>query len=273
MSGRIFVAGDVHLGAANADVNAFNSFLDALAAEHDSGDQLVLLGDVVDLVRRDPFGCAWEVSETVTRMKRLADEVPVSFVLGNHDTYLRNLDSTLYAVDFREQLVLTSGDRDIRFCHGMEFDRFQSEWLSNYLSGPGDRGDIDPTNGAKDPFVAKGRKLVHKEKHRLRSVYRSVRGLEASSATAYPRRERRAHAFLDTIAEDKLVYGHTHTPYVHADNVAANPGSWKSTAPLHNTFLVIEDGDIALYRHEETGLGRELSETDVVAVAPGYSRN
>ncbi|SNZ11984.1 UDP-2,3-diacylglucosamine pyrophosphatase LpxH [Natronoarchaeum philippinense] len=226
---------------------------------------MVLLGDVWDMIRRDPFGSAWETSETITRLRRLADELPVYFVFGNHDTHLRNLDTSLYDVAFRDEVVLDSGDASIRFRHGKAFDRLQFDALSNSLSGPGDRGDIDPTRGAKDPIVAKGRSILQAQKRRLESVYETIGGgdepdhVTASDGGAepadptYPRRERRAHTYLERIPEDKLIYGHTHSPYVHPDNVAANPGSWKSTAPVHNTYLVIEDGDIELYQHDADG--------------------
>ncbi|WP_435345935.1 metallophosphoesterase [Haloarchaeobius sp. HRN-SO-5] len=266
MSGKIVVAGDAHLGAEHADVAAFNDFLESRYRRRDELQSLVLLGDVWDMIRRDPFGCAWETSETITQIKRLADEIPVYFVFGNHDTHLRHLDSAFYDVQFHDDLVMESGDTSIRFCHGKSFDRLQFDALSNHLSGPGDRGDIDPTNGLKDPIVAKGRDIVQTQKRRLRSTYESLRSGDAADVTPHPRREQRAHAYLERIPEDKLVYGHTHNPYVHPDNVAANPGSWKSTAPVHNTYLVIENGDLALYRHSD---GDDDELVDPVAMDDG----
>lgn len=252
MTGRIVVAGDVHLGSETADVEAFESFLRARYRTRHEVDGLVLLGDVWDLVRRDPFGAAWETSETITLLKRLASELPTHLVFGNHDTHLRHLDEALYEVAFHEELVLRSGDHDVRFCHGQAFDRLQSDALSARLSGPGDRGDIDPTGGRKDPVVAGARELLQRQKRRLRQV-RAALGPGGAVGESYPRRERRAHAHLDDVPEDKLVYGHTHRPYVRPDNAVANPGSWKTTAPVANTYLVVEDGTMALYRHVRSG--------------------
>jgi len=251
----VLVAGDVHLGAENANVAAFESFLDDVA---DRGDvaELVLLGDVWDLVRRDPFGCAWETSGTIDRLRQLAASRPVRFVLGNHDTYLRTLDADRYDVTFRDEYVLEQGGVSIRFRHGHAFDRFQFDRLSAYLSGPGDRGEIDPTGGRKDPVVAGARAAVQRGRTRLRGL---VTG-EAAVAT-YPRRERRAHAYLETVPEDKLVYGHTHAPYVHHENVAANPGSWKATAPVHDTYLAIADGHIELFQYRPSGADTRIEGT------------
>lgn len=252
MTEKIVVVGDTHLGAEHADVDAFNDFLDERYRKRDELDALVLLGDVWDMIRRDSFGCAWETSKTITAIKRLADELSVYLVFGNHDSHLRHLDSALYDVEFRDEFVLESGDSRIRFCHGNAFDKLQFDALSNHLSGAADRGDIDPTNGLKDPIVARGREILQVQKHRLRSAYDTIRPGKTSIAT-FPRRERRAHAYLERIPEEKLVYGHTHSPYVHPDNIAANPGSWKSTAPVHNTYLVIENGNITLHRHNDEG--------------------
>lgn len=261
MTGRVIAVGDVHLGAANANADDFDDFLDHLHRERADLDEVILLGDLWDLVRRDPFGCAWETSGTITRLKRLAAAVPVRYVLGNHDACLRGLDDDRYEIDFRDGYVLRQGGYDVRFQHGNAFDRFQFDAVSNYLSGPGDRGEIDPTGGRKDPVVAAAREAIRSGKGRLRAVYGAVAptGADADAdAVDYPRRERRAHAYLETVPEDKLIYGHTHAPYVHPDNVAANPGSWKSTAPVHNTYLVVEDGWIELYRYRGDGVSERI---------------
>ena len=258
MTGKILAAGDVHLGSEHADVDAFTEFLDDTRRNRSSVDRLVLLGDVWDLIRRDPFGVAWETSETISVLKDLAAEVPVHFVYGNHDTHLRHLDDSLYDIGFHDELVLTSGETRIHFRHGKDFDGLQFDALSNHLSGPGDRGDIDPTNGLKDPVVATARDAIQTGKKRLRELSRAFQpgaatDEPATSRASYPRRERRAHAYLDSIHADKLVFGHTHCPYVRPDNAVANPGTWKSTAPVHNTYLVIEDGTIELVRHRHAG--------------------
>ena len=240
---RVIVAGDVHLGAENANAETFNSFLEDLYRDRASVDEVVLLGDLWDMVRRDPFGVAWETTETLERLKQLGNAVPVRLIPGNHDVYLRGLDSTRYELDIRESYSLDQDGTRIHFRHGDEFDGLQSDRLSKYLSGEGDRGEIDPTRGRKDPFVAGVRNVFYSIKTRLRADG------GGSRARAYPRRERRAHGYLSTVSADKIVYGHTHAPYVHHDNIAANPGSWKSTAPVHDTYVEITEGELALYQY------------------------
>lgn len=247
VDGEIIVAGDAHLGAANADVAAFEAFLADVGHRHPA--RVVLLGDIWDLLRRDPFGVAWEHSGTISRIRTLAERLPVHLVLGNHDGLLGHLDTARYDVHFCDSLTLESGDVRVHFTHGQEFDRLHSETISTLLAGPGDRGDIDPTRGAKDPVVAWGRGAIAASKRQLRTLI----GDGGTEAIDFPRRERRAHAHLERLPADKLVYGHTHAPYVHPANTAANPGSWKSTAPVHNTYLVVDEGHLALYRYRQDG--------------------
>ncbi len=246
---RVVVAGDVHLGAHNSDAEAFAEFLDELHRRQEEVDEVVLLGDLWDMVRRDPFGVAWETSGILDGLKRLADVVPVRYVLGNHDVYLRDLDGGRYELDFRESYTLEQDGVSVHFRHGHEFDGLHSNRVSSFLSGPGDRGDIDPTRGLKDPVVAGAREVIC----RTRGWLRADGGEEV-----YPRRERRAHDFAEGMSADKLVYGHTHSPYVNHDGVVANAGSWKSTAPVHNTYVEVSGGNLRLYEYRRGGEDRRL---------------
>lgn len=262
MTGPVAVAGDVHLGAANANADAFDGFLDSLIYEREDVTEFVLLGDVWDMIRRDPFGVAWESAGTIDRLRTLAERIPVRLVLGNHDTYLGELDGSRYDVAFLDEYVLEQGETTVRFVHGNAFDRFQFDALSERLSGPGDRGDIDPTGGRKDPVVAAFRDAFKRGHQRFRTLPLVGSVASGGGAGSYSRRERRAHAFLESIAEDKLVYGHTHSPYVHHGNLAANPGSWKATAPVHNTYLMLEEGTLELYRYRSSDADERLSGPD-----------
>ena len=240
---RVIVVGDVHLGAQNSNVTEFELFLKDLYQSCDSIDELILLGDLWDMVRRDPFGVAWETSTTLDLIKQLAMTLPVRYILGNHDLYLKQLDASRYEADFYDHYVLNQDGTSILFKHGHEFDGFHSMRLSEYLSGAGDRGEIDPTRGRKDPIVAGARSAIGNIKRRLRTDGGHPQ------TRAYPRRERRAHGFLQSVDADKLVYGHTHAPYVHHDNLVANAGSWKSTAPINNTYVEIKNGQLSLYQY------------------------
>jgi len=248
----IVVAGDAHLGADTADSTAFEAFLRDLYVDRDGIAEVVLLGDVWDMIRRDAFGVAFEHPEVIDALTRLADALPVTHLYGNHDGALRALDNDRYPLALQETYTTTQAGTRFRFVHGHTFDRLQIPRLSRYLSGPGDRGEIDPTAGRKDRVVAAARDAVRTAKTGVTTL------VGDGGHPPYPRRERRAHAHVTDIPADKLVYGHTHRPYIHASNTVANPGSWTTTAPTANTYLRITDGDIALYRYHADAPDRRL---------------
>lgn len=251
--GRTVAAADSHLGAHNADVAAFNAFLDEVHTAEDI-DRFVLLGDIFDMVRRDPRAVVNEHSDTVTRIKTLSEQTPVHYIPGNHDARIAEyLECEGNDINYREDMTLESGDDTIYFCHGNEFDHFQFDRLSAYLHSLGDIGDIDPTRGQKDKVTASMRNTVNRGKDRITAALTGNK-----QPVSYSRRERTGHDYLEHCEADKLVYGHTHTPYVHPDNTAANTGSWKTTAPNHNTYLEIDDGDLTLYRFRMDDEDEEL---------------
>ncbi len=50
-----------------------------------------------------------------------------------------------------------------------------------------------------------------------------------------------------------LVFGHTHRPFVSKDNKLVNAGSWVSDAPVHNTFVELDGGQIRLFVFDSKG--------------------
>jgi hypothetical protein len=52
---KLTIVSDLHLGYKNADKDSFSRFLDSLKSDAETTD-LVLLGDIVDMWRRDASG-------------------------------------------------------------------------------------------------------------------------------------------------------------------------------------------------------------------------
>lgn len=63
-------------------------------------------------------------------------------------------------------------------------------------------------------------------------------------------RSRVKDLFLGLGKTDRLVFGHTHRPFV--DGSVANTGSWVSNAQVRNTYLKIENGEMSLLQHNPT---------------------
>ena len=86
---KVVVTSDQHLGYANSDKAAFNAFLDNLSQRSDV-THFVLLGDVVDMWRRDASGVFLEHHDTVTKLLALKSKgVQIFYVAGNHDYHVR----------------------------------------------------------------------------------------------------------------------------------------------------------------------------------------
>ena len=119
------VVSDVHLGSANCDRASFNSFLSSLREDVQLTD-LVLLGDIVDMWRRDASGVFLENMDTVQLIKDLQGKVRVHWVAGNHDYHLLKLKNRAphyrYPFEFKRNLEIVDGGRTIKFMHGYEFE-------------------------------------------------------------------------------------------------------------------------------------------------------
>jgi UDP-2,3-diacylglucosamine pyrophosphatase LpxH len=76
---KVVVTSDQHLGYANSDKSAFNAFLDHLAQDSEA-THFVLLGDVVDMWRRDASGVFLENDDTMQKALALKDKLPRSTI-------------------------------------------------------------------------------------------------------------------------------------------------------------------------------------------------
>ncbi len=68
---KLKIVSDIHLGYKNADKDAFNRFLDSLQDDTETTD-LVLLGDIVDMWRRDAAGVFlenWDIVQKIINLK------------------------------------------------------------------------------------------------------------------------------------------------------------------------------------------------------------
>src|SRR5215467_1914860 len=128
----IVVVSDQHLGYQNSDKPAFNAFLDQLSGDSSVTD-LVLLGDVVDMWRRDASGVFLENSDTLGKITSLMKTMTVHYVAGNHDFHTLQLQGHSYPFNFVRNLQLNVGGYNYRFVHGWEFDRLQQEPLMEAL--------------------------------------------------------------------------------------------------------------------------------------------
>jgi UDP-2,3-diacylglucosamine pyrophosphatase LpxH len=117
---------DVHLGTSKCNAKLLLEVL----KEYDM-KELVIVGDFIDLTAlKKKFYWKSEFSTVIQKILRLSRKgVKVTYILGNHDFYLRGLieESNLCIGEIElcdEYLYTTSNGEKIYICHGDQFDGF-----------------------------------------------------------------------------------------------------------------------------------------------------
>ncbi|MDA4116615.1 MAG: metallophosphoesterase [Thaumarchaeota archaeon] len=254
-NGKVLVATDQHLGYANSDVASFENFLDYVSKRSDVGT-LAILGDLVDLWRRDVSGLFLEQRESMDKLVELSSSIKVCFVVGNHDFHLRELEDHGYPFKFPESMApIQVGSTTYDFKHGWEFDLEQQppimEALCHNLS---DEAGADRTK-VYSAFTGLEDKLEDVFKlHGGMDGYidHLLQGPESRLENILPTIEKAAYASLKP--GERLIFGHTHRPFVSADGRLANAGSWVTDAPVHNTFVELDEDQARLFVFDVAGI-------------------
>ncbi|MFO0796264.1 MAG: UDP-2,3-diacylglucosamine diphosphatase [Gemmataceae bacterium] len=119
------VISDIHLGSANSQAKALVHFLEDVRHGRLRTRRLVLNGDVFDSIDfRRLKKHHWNV---LSELRRLSDEVEITWIVGNHDGAADDI-SHLLGVEVLEDLVVESGGKRVLFLHGHRFDEFISRY-------------------------------------------------------------------------------------------------------------------------------------------------
>ncbi len=247
---KVVVTSDHHLGYAEADKEAFNAFLDYLNEKSDV-THMVLLGDVVDMWRRDASGVFLESHDTVAKLLSLKSKgVQIFYIAGNHDYHVLDLDSSKYPLDFRKELSLTDGQVTYRLVHGYEFDPDQKApymaFLCRIMSDKGGAledhlwtdfnslnnifAKIEPSFEKEDIAALAGR-LQRRPEDRLKDSLDKVS----------------LNACNEVKPGEVLVFGHTHVPFVNKAENVVNTGSWVKDSAVYDTYVELSDGKPRLF--------------------------
>jgi UDP-2,3-diacylglucosamine pyrophosphatase LpxH len=213
---KLVIVSDIHLGYKNADKSSFNRFLDSLESDRETTD-LVLLGDIMDMWRRDAAGVFLENWDIVQKIISLKKKMRVHYVAGNHDYHVLQLRGHSYPFSFTENLKLTDGDHTYTIRHGIEFDPHQKAVLMEALC----HVMYDPIEGFENLFG-----VTQPPETRLSQILGDV--------------EKRA--CLSVKKGEILVFGHTHHPFINEAENVVNTGSWVTDSPVHNTIVELSAG-------------------------------
>lgn len=245
----IIVVSDVHLGTQNSNKKEFMSFLET--CNSNEVEHLVLLGDILDFWRRNNAQVVVENSDVLEKIGHLKAK-KVHYVVGNHDYYVLRL-SRRYANDYfhfpvSKSLRLTDGDSKFYLTHGYELevlanlepisienyesfcDRmcFSEDVLGEYAS--------NLWNWYENRKGAWWKMKVIKTGPQIREELNRIKTLAMAKGK---------YMLLGMHPGEKLVFGHTHDPFVSDDGMVANSGCWFNEfnrSSHRNTYIRIEGG-------------------------------
>jgi UDP-2,3-diacylglucosamine pyrophosphatase LpxH len=235
----LFVS-DIHLGNHKSQAGKLLEVLKDIECEN-----LVIVGDFIDLTSlKKKFYWNADHSTVIQKVLRASRKgVKVTYILGNHDFYLRGLikDENINIGDITicdEMYYETSKGEKIYICHGDQFDGFIRLHPFLYVLGDWAYEMSFKINKAYNWF----RKLVGLEywslsqylKYKVKNAITFINDFKFLSLKK-----------LDEVDCDSIMIGHIHTPAIEkiGDKTYYNTGDFCETCSyLYEDF----DGDIKL---------------------------
>jgi len=255
----IIAVSDLHLGFEDSDKDAFIRFLDKLQSDASVTD-LVLLGDIVDMWRRDASGIFLENKDVLDLILLLQKKMRIYYIAGNHEYHVLKLQGRGYPIKFLKDLTLQQDGLNCKFVHGWEFDEMQMphfmESLCHAMSDhKGDRDTniwaaLNRDEGDLNRFFSA---IIHGGRLRQTAEMLQLDPQERLKETLKGV-ERKARSTVQP--GEVLIFGHTHRPFINKAENLVNTGSWIKTEPIHNTFVRLEGGKPRLFVFE----GSEITE-------------
>ena len=257
---KIIITSDQHLGYDKSNVANFNNFLDYILTDAEV-DSLILLGDLIDMWRRDASGLFLEFSETVRKLLRIAEKVEVHIVAGNHDYHLLRLQDHGYPLKFYKSLpeveITTTRNKRFIFKHGWKFDLVQHPLIMEAMchnmsdeAGQAISSVYHILDVAKDSLDKDLKEVIRFHDTQGQGYVKNLLlPPETRLESYFPDVERKAY---ESVGQGEiLVFGHTHRPFVSSDQKVINFGCWVSDAQISNTFVQIEGEEMRLCQFTE----------------------
>lgn len=253
----IIVVSDVHIGTPNSDKKEFMRFLDA--CNKTEIDHLVFLGDILDFWRRNNSQVVIENSDVLEKIGTMKAK-NVHYVIGNHDYYIMRLAKRydeFFHFPVTKSLRLKDGESNFYFIHGYElevlanmeplsienYERFcermcfSEDVLGEYASNLWNWFENRKGSWWRVKVI-RGGPRVREEVNRIKTLAMA----------------RGKYLLLGMHPGEKLVFGHTHVPFLSEDGTVANSGCWfnEYNSPNHkNTYIKIVDGQMEVKAFDE----------------------
>ncbi len=237
---------DVHLGTKKSQADKLLEVFKKYEFQ-----QLVIVGDFIDLTSlKRKFYWNEDHSTVIQKILRMSRKgVKVSYILGNHDFYLRGLikesNISLGEIEIMDEMFyLTDAGESIYICHGDQFDGFVRLHPFLYVIGDFAYELSFKINSAYN----KTRKLFGLEYWSLSKFLKS----KVKDAVSFINDFKRLSAMkLEEVGCDSIMIGHIHTPAIEdiGGKTYYNTGDFCESC----SYLIEDmDGKIKLLHSDET---------------------
>ena len=259
----ILAVSDIHLGYSQSNVDEFDAFLQTTIGRTDV-DILVVLGDFIDMWRRDISGLFLENHQILQSLLTLQQKKKVFYVAGNHDYHLLKLVDHKYPIEFKKELTLPENEVTYVFKHGYEFDSEQwppvMELLCDNTSDEvgqvrSDIWDRLTSTGQTLESIKYLIELLHFTKENY--VQHLLTPPKVRLSATFGEVEKKA---AQSVQEGQLlVFGHTHRPFVSPTQNLVNAGSWVNDEETYNTYVELDGKNIRLMRYGQGDITKKMT--------------
>ncbi len=217
---RRIIISDTHIGSNFYKVKELTEFL-----THEKYDQLILAGDIIDLVKIPTF-----TKQAAALIKAIDFDKEIIYIVGNHDIgFAGFIGEELFKIKFMDKYEFEEGGRKFRVQHGDQFESGQ---------------------------------LHHGMMIKLISIFQVFleQKFDIDLASWYTKRiekRRKLRRVWDILSwnedVDVVISGHVHIPeavvWIDENNrvlTYCNSGDWVT----NSTFVLVEDGIVRLRKYE-----------------------
>jgi UDP-2,3-diacylglucosamine pyrophosphatase LpxH len=251
----IIAFSDVHLGLKDSNSDDILEFLQQLQNRSDLSD-LVIVGDFIDLWRRDVIGLEFEISEYIEALKAIQNKgVDVHYIIGNHDFHIGCLKNYAYPnFEFKTSLPLERFGYKINFLHGHQCDSLQIIlgpdgmeifcWTLSDVAGDDKSKLWDILTKLLNFFKLSPRLGVNKDTFNTQFEALMSPPENAVRKEAYEKNYKTDSEVISCLRKNLgmgkgenefIVFGHTHKPFIDINERVANTGCWIKGTP--NTYF------------------------------------
>jgi UDP-2,3-diacylglucosamine pyrophosphatase LpxH len=208
------IISDIHLGSDVCQSKKLIKFLSLIEQSFILVDEIIINGDLFDSWDfRKLKESHWKI---LSQIRNLAESRHIVWINGNHDGPAEII-SHLIGVDFLEEYLIKSGDKNILVLHGDKFDNFIVQY----------------------PILTKIADNIYRLIQKIDPSFYLAKLAKRSSKTFLRCSEQikeKAKTYASKKGVDAICCGHTHLVLEDQDKIYYNGGCW-TEIPCHYIFI------------------------------------